>query len=523
MIIDKKRIAAALLALVLACLAFVSCSNDGNALDGLEKMSDRYSSDSTGKDSDKSEINYLGVILPDDCSSALSMAARMLASALEERLDVNCVVAYDTEAVIQRDDYAEISLGRTNRDIARIVTDGFRDKDYACVSLDGHTVIGGVSDEATLTAIEYFGEQLLSYAEAELLVSEKRAIEYRGEYDIDQMLLCGYDISEYVLLCVSDEAEEFAVFLRDAISEKYGTKLDIVKAQTRTDGRKEISLGVDPRSSGAYLLRQGEDILAMADSTYGLSYLTEEFYEMLFDGADDGSVSCDMTEMLFDACDGKSIGVTTMLTSIKIDSSDDMDEAVKLINFINACDSDVLAIGNMSWETWNIIRYEINTDKYAVLALAEDSKNVFPILYRNDTLKLSGGGLEYAEELGLQKLTFEHKSSGDKYVINVLAADNAADYGSDIIKTLSQNDTATVTVLTSYATKMSVKGENVSVVLNANVNLYDSQLYHGIFYRSDRTITKNAFMNTLDAYTCYISFDVEVRYCDDYLKLLSDG
>ena len=94
MIIDKKRIVAALLVLILMSLSLFSCSDDGNALDDLEKLSDRYLSDSDD-DTDDAAISYIGLIVPDDCSAQLSLAARELALEIGERLGVDCKMSYD--------------------------------------------------------------------------------------------------------------------------------------------------------------------------------------------------------------------------------------------------------------------------------------------------------------------------------------------------------------------------------------------------------------------------------------------
>ena len=518
MIIDKKRIIAAILALVLVALALVSCADDGNALDDLEKMSDRFSRDSD-QDTEGVPISYIGLIVPDDCSAQLALVARQLAQDISARLGVDCKMSYDEDDVVKRDGYAEISLGKTNRDAALIATEGLRDKDYVCVSIDGHTVIGGVSDAATLVAIECFKNDILPYAVKDELISEERAIRYSGEYQLDQILLCGFDISDCVLLCASEDAREFAVLLRDSISEKYGARLDIVTGSTRVDGRKEISLGIDTQSSGAYMLKQGEDILAIADSSYGLSYLIARLHEMLLDD-NDGHVSCDMSETVFADCGGNGISVMTILSSLDTER-DDLANTTSLAEFINDSENDVIFIGSMPWDTWGFIKYNIS-DTYAVLELSADNKDVYPVIYRKASVKLVGGGVESASGVSIQKLAFERLADATTYSFNVMASSVSGDYCEEILNSLSSDVTA-VTVVTASAGKMAVKGDNVSVILSANVNVYDTGFYHGIFYRNNTTVARDAYQRVFDAYTSYVTFNVGVRYCADYLALLSQN
>ena len=518
MIIDKKRVVAIVLAFVLVCLSLVSCSDEGNALGDLETISDRFIDDSS-TDTEAYNVSYIGLVIPDDCTSQLALAAAQLAKDISAQLNIECNVLYDEEDVIDREGYCEISLGGTNRDGAVLATDGLRDKDYVCMTVNGHTVIGGGSDDATLVAIQRFTSEILPCLSADLVIPKDKIIKYTGEYELDQLLLCGFDISDYVLLCSSEGAKEFAVFLRDGIAEKYGARLDVLNTSNRIDGRKEIALCIDKQSAGAYLFKQGEDIVAIADSSYGLSYLTERLYDMLLVD-DDRTVSCDMSQTIFSDCGGDEISIITVTSSLKSDK-DKLEDTTNVAKFINNSGSDIVLIGRMSWETWDFVKYNLS-DAYTVLEFSQGSENVYPVAYRKNKVKLVGGGVEYSSQLSIQRLTFEHMSAGTVYSLNIMASSSSGDYGSDVVNSLV-GDTAALTVVTTPMGEMSLEGGKVAVVLSSRVSIYDADLYHGIFYRSDRTVMSDANVNNSDVYTSYVTLKIGVRYCDSYLKLVSEN
>ena len=131
----------------------------------------------------------------------------------------------------------EILIGVTNREESKSFIDSIKSRDYGWKAVNKKLVIGGVNDEMTVTAIDEFISKVLS-AEVEEGVFYANDSDYTfvGEYELETITVGGKDIKEYTIAYNDDVygMQYLAEFIRDAISDKCGRYLAVVRAGKAT-------------------------------------------------------------------------------------------------------------------------------------------------------------------------------------------------------------------------------------------------------------------------------------------------
>ena len=156
MIIAKRRKAVSafhliLLVSLLSALCLSSCAQSGGWMEQLKRLENASSFSASYR-----------VILPSDSGDALETKAKELAEAVYERTEIFCSVLYDTQ--IQRnekEDVCEILIGRTNRASSQNALSDWKRDDYACFAKGEDLIIGAVSEQACIDAIDAFCERCL--------------------------------------------------------------------------------------------------------------------------------------------------------------------------------------------------------------------------------------------------------------------------------------------------------------------------------------------------------------------------
>ena len=189
---------------VLICaLTLCSCAKKTDNLDEFEQL---LLSTSDGESENEAFAKLLYVIIPKDCSPDVTARATALAEAIEQKTGIETILKYDNVEVDKGQGIIEILVGKTSRLYSSELTRALRIDDYICKYERGSVVIGALSDEATLAAIDRFEADVLPGASRSYFMSESTKIEYFGEYEFDSVRLNGYDIREYNI-CYNSEKE----------------------------------------------------------------------------------------------------------------------------------------------------------------------------------------------------------------------------------------------------------------------------------------------------------------------------
>ena len=290
----------AFLLAVLLCVLGCSCSERND-----------YPPELTATDGQGEALSYR-IVIPSACSAALKNAADGLALRIAEQTGVTATAVYDTEPLSERVNETEILLGLTNRSVSMESMKSLKKDDYICRVVNGAVVLGGKTDSATVVAVERFCREILPAATAELLMSEDGGFSLYGSYPYEQVLLNGFDLYEYGIVCPNNASEELlrlASSLQGAIAEKSGYWLSVSLEADRDKTGKGIFLVTEKSEGGSVCARlipnaQGvtlcaEDSLGIsaqgvtlcAEDSLGISAAARELFSLLFAPADQGVCS----------------------------------------------------------------------------------------------------------------------------------------------------------------------------------------------------------------------------------------
>ena len=518
MITDKKFLIIAscvvLALLLLVGFALLQKSDDDfSALDVLEG-----GNEDGGSEDDNSAVGYYRIILSGSCSSEVADAARELETAIEELTGIDCGVTYDMKDVPDRTDAVEILIGNTRRNSSAIALEGLRAEDYVCKWIDGSLVIGGLSNSATLRALERFTNEALPYATSAELMSSELAFSYYHDYEIDSIKLCGFEISDYSIIC-SEETLEFARLLADGVAQKGGYYLD-VKQGTPIEFVKEIVFVIDKAiDDAAYIGYDGEDIKIKAKDAYGASVAFSKLYSDIFGGNED-KVSVSIPSQTAYHYVAPDISVMNVISKITMEESS-LPAINDAIARIKSRSPDVVIFGNIKSAVLDMLMYGLSSD-YVRIVPSGASGDITAVLYRAQTVCVT---LDTAEESGLSvaRMRVEHNLSGEKYESLIIAGNSSVsvDELTNIVeRNVSKTNSDFVTLMLrenkNYASGFTAA--ELITKYNSGTPLYNSEY---------RTMVLCGEMITFDSSTpaynnsktaVFVSVTFGKMYCDDYLK-----
>lgn len=275
----------ALLLVVLLCVLGCSCSERND-----------YPPELKGTDGQGEALSYR-IVIPSACSAALKNAADGLALRIAEQTGVTATAVYDTEPLSERVNETEILLGLTNRSVSMESMKSLKKDDYICRVVNGAVVLGGKTDSATVVAVERFCREILPAATAELLLGEEGGFSLYGSYPYEQVLLNGFDLHEYGIVCLNNASEELlrlASSLQGAIAEKSGYWLRVSLEADRDKTGKGIFLVTEKSEGGsvcARLIPNAQGVTLCAEDSLGISAAARELFSLLFAPADQGVCS----------------------------------------------------------------------------------------------------------------------------------------------------------------------------------------------------------------------------------------
>jgi hypothetical protein len=440
MIIGKVRSVIAV-ALTVSCIfALFSCKarvDNSGVLEALGSMRE----DAATQTQELPAAEYYQVIIPSVCGGELSLAARRLADSIEERTGIDCGVFYDAEDLPRTDSTVEILLGNTNRAASRLALYNLRVDDYVCRFVDGALVIGGVSDQATLAAVERFESEVLPDATSARLMNIDGGFEHIATYDIKSVLLRGFDIGDYAIVYTHDGCKEFSEYIKKTIAQTCGRYLD-VSNNSQVKGRKEIVVSFDSSADGmCYITAEDEDIRIVAEDSYGVSRAAAMFCTLLFANTVDGAASFENVDNGF-SCRNDALSVMHMVSAVSADENE-LEYIIDLADMINGADADVMVLEKMSSVAFDVMSYRLSADLGVILRQGHS-----PVIYRKDRLTPISATCETDGGLSALNVEFSCSVTGERYHVMSLSSDGTSTSIANIRDRLSASDTA-VTLLTS--------------------------------------------------------------------------
>ena len=297
------------LCLCLLCILLMSCSQEADyPFDTLIAPEETQADDSA--------VSRYRVVIAFDCTPELLSAAQAFATRLTETLTVPAEVVYDRQADLPGENVMEIVLGAADRTGIGTAMGNMRKDDYLCRMIEGRLVIGGIHDTATLTALDRFCQEILPGATATSLMHPDGGFSHVGTYPKGQVLLNGFDLSEYCLL-LPDSApmalRALAASLRDRIGQESGYWLRIESPSSHDGVRKTVALRLAAGDGLAHVEPEERGIALSANDLFGVSVAVREFYGALLANETDGICDCRVTTPLAVAYRQNSYEIATVL------------------------------------------------------------------------------------------------------------------------------------------------------------------------------------------------------------------
>lgn len=415
MTIGKRFLSLIMLLIISVTLCLPSCKGGS---DGSDETDDALSMLLEIVDSEETTASssYYVVIIPANCSAALAQKAAELAEGLEEITGIESVVEYENKLTSGRENATNIILGNTGLDESAIAFAKLREGDYVCKKVNGSIVIGGLSDEATVEALDRFIKDVLPYATAEELMSPSAEFEYFADHENDTTL-CGFPLKDFNIVCeFGTVSEELALKLSERIGEFSGDVLRVFDTVNRRENVKEIVFELSPNiesADKAYVLRDREDVVLRACDEYGLSVIFEYFCSIVLsesEQADAIVTTCDWKERIV-GYENPELVVEYVAADVSRHGFDKIAYVSAVADRASAGSPDLMLVNAVDTDTGEMLKFVL-PETYGVETL-EMSNGVVLVIYEKAALDVTCTKSEYtdAAEINISL------AAGEKYDI----------------------------------------------------------------------------------------------------------
>lgn len=510
MITGRKTIVVSLCLLLSLCM-LASCaeSSENNALLKLEALA-------------SNESEKYAIVVPSSCGEELVNSAKLFSSAIAKQTGTSCDVLFDNDESVSRNGCFLILLGNTSYSESRNALGGLRRDDYVCRVYESVIVLGGKSDKATVSAVEKYISEILPMCEPTRIVADDCDFEYHQSYDVNEIILCGFEMECYTFVCPDDKSSAVCTLvgmLREIIADKSGYYPDIEYSAVPTDGRREIIVQTGERSRLARIRYDGEDVFISSDTVYGLSVAATELCNSLFDNAEQGKTRFDISYEITHSYFCTELSVITAISKANV-TNGVLDEAEALAEKLKAAQSGVTAVGPLDKDTWAVVKSNF-FNGFSTYCTELSDGTVLPVIV--DTAVFSVEEECSCPQNGLIeiKLSLTHKDSGENLNFYFFFADGNGEYASAVSECFSDTDKMSVAAFMSYgSSKLDVFGTGISTEYSAPVTVEQSKYHCALFYSPyllHEISGKDKCENISEGYFNGAVF--QKRFCDEFLAL----
>lgn len=286
-----------LIVLVIAAVltaAFSGCKKKekDTSLDDLNAVVSQYQEMLESAEAEKnqaSEKQKIVVIIPAGCGTELFGGATFLCSELSKYVGYDIEPVYDCDFKKSKNDL-EILIGATDRDQSSKYLKSLRTNDYGYEYRDGSLQIGAHSEALCARAINAFVDALVEGKMNLNNVNTTKAYAVRGEYDIEEIVLCGFPICEYDIVYSEKSAmseRALAYILRDKLSEYSGYSLRVINDKQCNESTRAICVGESLMSTlkatenEAVISVNFGNVELVSDKNAGIYYAIEKFVDLV--------------------------------------------------------------------------------------------------------------------------------------------------------------------------------------------------------------------------------------------------
>jgi len=241
LITDKMR-KVTIFAIFILIIALTICSCS-------KKNDDLYNNVFTdnGEHHHEHTVKHYRIIIPNDCDAALYEKAMELRKLIADKTETSTLLLreHDAENTSKAEGTRDVLVGFLERQESKSVMKNYKYNDYGYCYKDGAAIIAGVSNSASIKAIEKFCEDVLPYSSCDMLMDQSAEFYHKDSYPINQIKLCGFELSEYSVVYPlgDDSAHSEAIKLRDTIAARSGYYMRVYSDSDVREGTRAINIG----------------------------------------------------------------------------------------------------------------------------------------------------------------------------------------------------------------------------------------------------------------------------------------
>ena len=486
--VKKSRGYALRLIIIAICLSIlVGCSaKEDDALTSLGEMSDNQNDAKTFR---------CEVIYPTNSSSKLVTAARELADKIEHQTGMD-TVAYGEGQYRTSSDCISIVLGKTGKDFTGYTYADMKRDDYICRVKGSTVALGGLSETATLAAMQRFEEDVLPSASGGYIAADGIAFEYHADYELDGVLLNGYGFGDYTFVVESSEALETVTEFRDAISDKSGDYPKIVtKAPTNANKCIFIIMNETEYTYSALVRSAGGDIYVECGSRYALSVGLDGIYSDIMDNCQNGIAYLYVNQPKVYSYPASPFGVACLAVE---QGSNYYDLAPSVADSIKKMHFDVATVAFDSYYHWSCVKAYLG-NIYTSEMISLDGERVAVVLSTSNNVEVTGCNKLASKGVNILEVGVRHRDDNKTYSVLCLWPDD---------------DVAQASWTEKIAPIINGAGKNTVVAVARNAKLAGLELptdcgYKKIFESGN--LTHRTVLYTRDAVECYDNEAVNVN------------
>ncbi len=425
---------------LISCVGSKDVDNYGYLLDGINAVtSDPSITEAQGDD----ESGSFYVIVPSGCDATVYNTAKSLCKSLDKALDRSAYLYYEYEmpSITQLDRF--IFIGTLENSICRRNYETYRSEDYGYTLVDGVILVGGISDGATVLAIERFIDDVVSCATPEKLMSAEDSYLFVGDYsDKKEILLNGYALSEYHLVYMpgDTEAREIASSLRESIERFFGYTLQLSSEGDTPADVRSICIGRTYRADTLYyecsdvetaIFSYSSGLSVISNSGFGLRLGASHLYDLLCDAAGSSLEISAQIKLSFELDRLK-------LASLSFDKKDlSISEHLALNDDIITLDADVYRLVGISESCASVISRNMAKD-YACVTASRNGEDDVYYLYRLSAMNADVNSVKDGD-IELFIISFSRVGNGlDFSVAELFAGNDVGDIGEKAYSELSE-------------------------------------------------------------------------------------
>ena len=468
MTIDNKTRTCSIIiaAVLLSTSILVGCERD-SAFDAVGEMLDVAKTE---------PVLECEVVYPKGSSAAVVMASRELADLLAEQTEMSVTAhqyekKYDPEKIY-------VVIGRVGDDVTEYWYDGMKDGGYVCRVYKNTVAIGGMTDEATLTAIQRFIDEILPKAEYGYIAEEGVLFEQSGEEapseteESDKIMLNGCGLEEYEIVYTDNSLTSLVQGFGEKI--EAGAKCSLnVFLRNPSNSKKEIIIRIngDVGEMKYRLYGYGDDVFVEADSIYGVSLAVDELLERMSKIAQDTKNIQIIGEELFSYVN---YGMTVASYRIEKNVAISNKELKSVSDAIKRSEADVITVKLPSRNLWNALNMYFY-DFYDNRLIDCPDGGLVAVLSRPNTVEIDGAVLKTEQGISVIEISLSCLDNKYRVLSLYLPEGECAESGLDFVNELYRDsDERLVCIVTTSKNQVMPKNfqdtENYLCMLDDTVD-----------------------------------------------------